>query len=237
MNRLFRAALVAALMPVGLGSVGCAHKSGANCGAGGGGGCGDHYRNWVDVSWPDRYNYAARQAVVAPFGQQAANGHFLHQTLWNFYFEPGSDKLTAGGTDKLDSLARATPGPDPRIYIQTSRDLAVTPENMGKVAAMRSDLDGRRAAAIRRYMTTQFGEPVAYEVFVHDAPVPSIYGVFAGNAYRGQATGYVGGLSGGSASISGVGRGSLSGPAPQTGSVNINQNAGTGTPAASPPSP
>ena len=67
MNRLFRAALVAALMPVGLASVGCAHKSGSGCGAGGSGtSCGDHYRNWVDPCWPDRYNYAARQAVVAP---------------------------------------------------------------------------------------------------------------------------------------------------------------------------
>ena len=62
------------------------------------------------------------------------------------------------------------------------------PENMDKVAALRTDLNGRRAAAIQKYMATQFGPPVEYEVFVHDAPVPSIYGVFAGNAYRGQAT-------------------------------------------------
>ena len=102
MNRLFRAAMVAAILPIGLASVGCAHKSGSDlwirrlwCGcAGDGGGLGACYRNWVDVSWPDRYNYAARQSVVAPFAQQAATGHFLNQTIWNFYFEPGSDKLT-----------------------------------------------------------------------------------------------------------------------------------------------
>jgi hypothetical protein len=218
MKRLFRAALVAAILPVGLLSVGCAHGSGSACGGGdcgGGGGVGggyanrqDHHGKWYDISWPDRYNYAARQAVVAPFAQQAANGHFLHQTMWNFYFEPGSDKLTPGGMEKLNSLSHATPGPDPRIYVQNAQDIGTTAENMDKVAGMRNDLNAKRAAAVQKYMATTFGPPITYEVLVHDAPTPGISGVFAGNAYRGQGIGYRGGLSAGGIGVGSVGGGS-----------------------------
>jgi hypothetical protein len=248
MNRFFRAAMVAAIFPLGLASVGCMHKSGstANCGNGGGcgngsgdasGGCGARYRNWVDVAWPERYNYAARQAVVAPFAQQVATGHFINQSLWNWYFEPGSDKLTPGGMEKLDSLARATPSSDPRLYIQTAHDIAVTNDNMDKVAALRNDLNARRAASIKKYMATQFGPAIEYEVFVHDAPVPGIYGPFVAGAFRGQAAGYQGGIDagggGGAPAVGGsrggvgagtggggVGSGSMSGPAPTTGGPN-----------------
>jgi hypothetical protein len=188
MNRFVRAALVAAILPAGLASVGCATKTGSTCE--------DKYRNWVDTSWPDRYNYEARQSVVAPFGQQAVNGHFLHQTLWNWYFEAGTDKLNPAGMEKLDSLARATPSPDPRLYLQTAHDIVVTPENMDKVAAQRNELNAKRAAAIRKYMGTQFGPAIDYEVAVHDAPVPSIYSAFALGAYRGQGQGYQGGIQG-----------------------------------------
>jgi hypothetical protein len=245
MNRLFRAALVAAILPAGLASVGCAHKSGSGCGDASGcggaadGGCGAKYRNCVDVAWPDRYNYAARQAVVAPFAQQVATGHFLHQSIWNFYFEPGTDKLTPGGIDKLDALARTTPAPDTRIYIQTAHDIAVTPENIDKVVALRNDLNGKRAAAIKKHMATQFGPAAEYEVYVHDAPVPGISGVFAGNAYRGQGSGYVGGLDGGAGgapSVGGANRGSLSGPPVGSGYGNTTVNVTPPAPAA-PPAP
>jgi hypothetical protein len=243
MKRLFRAALVAALLPIGLASVGCAHSAGSacgggDCGTGGGGHHGngnrqDHHGKWYDISWPDRYNYAARQAVVAPYAQQAANGHFLHQTLWNFYFEPGSDKLTAGGMDKLTSMAHATPGPDPRIYIQHAQDIATTPENMGTVAGLRNDLNAKRAVAIQKYMATQFGPPITYEVLVHDAPVPGISSVFASGAYRGQGTGYRGGLSSGTIGIGSVGGGSSSGPPPSFGGdTTVNTGPVTQTPPA-----
>lgn len=223
MKRLFRAALVAAILPLGLMSVGCAHGSGSACGGGDCGDGGGHGRRaggqgahgkWYDIAWPDRYNYAARQAVVAPFAQQAANGHFLHQTMWNFYFEPGSDKLTAGGMDKLSSLAHATPGPDPRIYLQHAQDVATTPENIDSVAGMRNDLNARRAAAVQKFMATQFGPPITYEVLVHDAPTPGISAIFAGGAYRGQGSGYRGGLSSGTIGVGSVGGGSGSGLMP-----------------------
>jgi hypothetical protein len=234
MNRLFRAAMVAAILPIGLASVGCAHNSSSTCGTGGcgagardGGGLGACYRNWVDVNWPDRYNYAARQSVVAPFAQQAATGHFLNQTLWNFYFEPTSDKLTPGGMDKLNALAHATPGPDSRIYLQHAHDIAVTQENMDKVGAQRNDLDARRAAMVRRYMASSFGPPMDYEILVHDAPTPVVYAGFVANAFRGQIQGYRGGISTGSVNVTSIG-GSMSGPAPGSGSTTINAAGGGG---------
>jgi hypothetical protein len=234
MNRLFRAAMVAAILPIGLASVGCASTSGSTCGTGGcgagardGGGLGACYRNWVDVSWPDRYNYAARQSVVAPFAQQAASGHFMNQTLWNFYFEPSSDKLTPGGMDKLNALAHATPGPDTRIYLQHSHDMAVTQENLDKIGPLRNDLDARRAAMVQRYMAGSFGPRMDYEVLVHDAPIPTVYAGFVANAFRGQILGYRGGVNTTGVNVSSIG-GSMSGPAPGTGSTTINAGGGGG---------
>jgi hypothetical protein len=189
MKRYYRVVTTTALLLSGLGATGCTT-------GGGGKSLEDCYRNAVDVSSQDRYNYAAREAVLAPFAQQVATGHFLEQTLWNFYFVPGTDKLTPGGIDKLNTLARLTPAPDPRLYIQTARDISVTPENYDSVANTREKLNAERAAAIKKYMAAQPGAPVNYEVYVHDAPVPGIYSVFAGSAFRGQLSGYKGGIGG-----------------------------------------
>lgn len=227
MKRYFRAVAATAILAGGLGSAGCASGTGAGVGS-----VEDHYRNWFDVSWPDRYNYAARESVVAPFSQQAATGHFIDQTLWNWYFEPGSDKLTPGGIDKLDALCRETPASDPRLYIQTARDLGVTPDNSDKLASSRDELNARRAAAIKKYMSTQPGAPVAYEVYVHDAPVPGIYAPFATTAFNGQRGGYKGGINPG-ASGGGTGGGSAGQPnAPVV--TQTNTQAGAGAPGAAP---
>ena len=208
------------------------HNSSSTCGTGGcgagardGGGLGACYRNWVDVNWPDRYNYAARQSVVAPFAQQAATGHFLNQTLWNFYFEPTSDKLTPGGMDKLNALAHATPGPDSRIYLQHAHDIAVTQENMDKVARP-AERPGRSASRDGSPLYGEpFGPPMDYEILVHDAPTPVVYAGFVANAFRGQIQGYRGGISTGSVNVTSIG-GSMSGPAPGSGSTTINAAGG-----------
>jgi hypothetical protein len=109
---------------------------------------------------------------------------------------------------------------------------------MNTVAAMRNDLNAKRAASIQKYMATQFGPPIAYEVLVHDAPTPGISGTFAGNAYRGQGSGYRGGLSSGSIGVGSVGGGSGSGLMPgnssaTSASTNTNTNV-QGTAAPSP---
>jgi hypothetical protein len=157
----------------------------------------------VDTNWPDRYNYAARQSVTAPFAQQIANGHFAYQMIDNWYFAQGSDKLNPAGMAKLDAIARTTPAPDPKLFVQEARDIGLTPENADRIKTLRDDLTARRAAAIQRYMATQPGTPVAYEIMVTDAPTQGLPIPFILNAYRGQVTGYKGGIGGGQGQLVG----------------------------------
>src|SRR5262245_14901920 len=86
------------------------------------------YRDCVDPCWPERYQYEARQPVLHAFAAQAHNGHVLDQTVWNYQFEPGSDKLTPGGMDHLVYLARRRPCPDSKVYLQTAHDIAYNPD-------------------------------------------------------------------------------------------------------------
>src|SRR4051812_11670138 len=69
-----------------------------------------------DPCWPDRYSNEARKLQVASFEPQVLNGHILDQTVWNFHFVGGTDRLSQAGTEKLDQLARRRPAPDTRIY-------------------------------------------------------------------------------------------------------------------------
>ncbi len=190
MTRYMHAATAALILAGGLGSAGCQHGTGATSGAT----CGDHYRNAVDTTWPDNYNYAARQATIAPFAQQAANGHFAEQTVWNWYFEPGTDRLNGAGMAKLDTLAQSTPVPDNRIFLQAARDVPATPDNLDKVKGLREELSAKRAAVVQKYMSAQPGQAIAYDIAIHDAPTPGIYSTFASDAFLTQRQGYMGGL-------------------------------------------
>ncbi|MDB5307626.1 MAG: hypothetical protein JWO38_1828 [Gemmataceae bacterium] len=219
MNRFMQGAAAAALLAGGLGSVGCAGTGGSvargaapgGCATGdcGTGGCGTRHgdgailRTYYDPCYPERYAAAARAEVLAPFAAQVNNGHVLNHTVWNWYFEPGTDKLTTAGLAKLDSIAHTRPGPDNRLYLQAARDVQVTPANMDRVAAHRDELTAKRAAMVLRYMNTQpTTAPVAYEIFVHDPVVPGISADFALSAYRGQVQGYRGGIGGGAGTTS-----------------------------------
>lgn len=211
MKRMLRAAAAAAILTSGLGSIGCVStgtcgKGGCGGGDGHGGVFGDLYRKTNDPCYPERYQYAAREAVVAPFAQQVHNGYVLNQTIYNHYFEFGTSTLTPAGAEKLISLARARPGPDARIYLQTARDLPANADP-AKVADVRATLDVKRAEAIQKFMANQpaFAGPVAYEIFVHDPATPGIHSDMAGNAYRGSIAGYRGGVSGAGTGVLGTG--------------------------------
>src|SRR3954453_10883192 len=71
------------------------------------------YRDLVDPCYPQRYSFMARKEVKAALAPQVNNGHVLDQTMWNYHFEPGTDRLTAGGIEHLAYLARRRPAPDP----------------------------------------------------------------------------------------------------------------------------
>src|SRR5947207_405506 len=116
------------------------------------GGCHEgSYRDLVDPCWPERYNAQARHTTRDVFDVQAANGHVLDQTVWNYFFEfdpktgGPTDKLTIGGMEHLKYLARRRPCPDPRIFVQTAQELpggATVP--LDKFASVRAELDGKR---------------------------------------------------------------------------------------------
>jgi hypothetical protein len=188
---------------------------------------GDLYRKTNDPCYPERYQYAAREAVVAPFAQQVYNGHVLNQSVWNHYFEFGTATLTPAGAEKLISLARVRPGPDPRIYLQTARDLP-TNVDPAKTADIRADLDVKRAATIQKFMANQpaFGGPVPYEIFVHDPATPSIRADMVTRSYNGSFLGYRGGVTGAGTGVLGTGGGQGTLTAIPTGG-------GSGTPAGS----
>jgi hypothetical protein len=136
-------------------------------------GCVHKYADVVDPCYPKRYSAVARAEVVGAFCPQVQNGHVLDQTIWNWHFVTGSDELHAGGRDRLDYLSRRRPCPDPRIFLQTARDIGYDPADPEKFADARRDLDTRRVLAIQRYLAAQTaGRPMSFEVVVHDpAPV------------------------------------------------------------------
>jgi hypothetical protein len=142
--------------------------AGCLTGAAAAGGC-EHYRNVVDPCYPQRYECTARREVLEAFGPQVQNGHILDQTMWNYLFEEGTDKLTNAGYDHLDYLVRRRPGPDSRIYLATARDVRYDPADSDKLTDARRELDNKRTVAVQKYLSAQTaGRPMEFEVLVHD---------------------------------------------------------------------
>lgn len=133
-----------------------------------GGGC-LPYRNAVDPCWPERYNHTARKEIVDGFAPQVQNGHVLDQTIWNYMFVTGTDELNGVGKYKLDYMIRRRPMPDPNIFLQTAHDVMYNPQEPDRYADQRRELDQRRVAAIRAYLSAQtVGRPMAFDVAIHD---------------------------------------------------------------------
>jgi hypothetical protein len=198
--------------------------------------------NCVDPCYPDRYNFMARQEVNAAMAPQVQNGHVLDQTVWNYYFDPGTDKLTTGGLERLAYLARRRPCPDTVLYLQTAQDVVYDHTVPEKMVETRQTLDGRRIAAVQAYLTAQTaGRPMQFQILVHDPAEPSLSSVpvnssvtqmyfrFMGGLLttgQGSATGGGGAMGGGGSggAMMGVG-GNMGG----TGGANVAGGLGTGT--------
>jgi hypothetical protein len=132
------------------------------------GGC-HTYQNLVDPCYPQRYEYMARQEVYGALAPQVANGHVLDQTVWNYDFEQGSDRLTPGGMAHLNYLVQRRPAPDGIVYLQTAHDLSYDPAAIDKFAEARAALDTKRIQSVQNYLTAQTaGRQVNFEVVVHD---------------------------------------------------------------------
>jgi hypothetical protein len=233
---MIRAAAAAAVLAAGVGSVGCVGPSAGTARGEGHGPIGDGWRNAVDPCYPERYSHAAREAVVAPFAQQVHNGYVMNQTIYNWYFDYASDTLTPAALVKLDSLARARPAPDPKIILQTARDLPANTD-LTRMADVRADLDARRIVAIQKYMASQPSfAPVAYEVLVSDPATPSISAEMSLRAYNGSFQSIKGSVSGAGTGVLGTGGGggaltstpSGSSSAPGAGGNGATSGAGAG---------
>lgn len=137
-------------------------------------GC-DCYRNIVDPCYPERYEHASRHELNATMAPQVSNGHVLDQTVWNNQFEPGTERLTAGGLEHLAYLARRRPYPDTTIYLQTAQDLPYNAASPEKLAEARAALDAKRIQAIQNFLTAQTaGRHESFEVVIHDPADVSI---------------------------------------------------------------
>jgi hypothetical protein len=111
----------------------------------------------------------AEKEVNSAFTPQVQNGHVLEQTLWNWDFEAGTDRITPGGLERLNHLARRRPCADPVIFLQTANDLPYDPNCPDRFAGARQELDAKRAQAIQKYLVAySVGRPVDYQVLIHD---------------------------------------------------------------------
>lgn len=170
-------------------------------------GC-EHLRDLYDPCYPERYWYASRQNVHAGIAPQVRNGHILDQTVWNYHFECGTDRLTCGGMEQLDHIARRRPHPDTCVFMETAHDLCYDQCKPDEYVHARSCLDSKRVTAVKQYLTTACaaGTGTEFEVYIHNPPDVSIAGPYADYVIRsgpnslynsGRATLPAGGAGGG----------------------------------------
>lgn len=206
MNRMIRT--TCALLGIGCGilSMGCNG--------------GERYRNLVDPCQFERYTSTARQEAIAGFAPQVANGRVLDQTIWNYHFESGTDKLNPSGLDKLDQIVRRRPEPDSQLFLATARDLPYSAESPDKYPDDQAKLNRSRAASIQKYLAAQTASrPMQFDILVHDPADSSLPGVSARTTIVQQRTSYSGSLTGG-----GVGGGGGGGGGSSFGGTGVGMN-------------
>src|SRR5262245_16832458 len=144
------------------------------------------YRDLVDPCYPERYWYASRHNVHDAFAPQVRNGHVLDQTVWNYHFEEGGDRLTPGGEAHLAYIGRRRPAADPCVYLQTALDVAYDPAKPEDFVKNRAELDQKRVVAVKKYLVAASagGSAPPFEVYVHNPPDVSIAGPAADTSLR-----------------------------------------------------
>jgi hypothetical protein len=127
------------------------------------------YSDLVDICYPQRYEAMSRREVNEAMAPQLNNGHVLDQTVWDDYFEAGTDKLTPGGQEHLKYLARRRPHADPVIYLQAAQDVTYDPAHPEAYVKARADLNNKRVQAIETFLGAYTAAaPESFRVVVHD---------------------------------------------------------------------
>lgn len=161
MKGFIRSTLLAALAANGLAMLGGCACTGESLQS--------RYWRFVDPCWPDRYTSVAAKNVRHGCRAQAANGHVLDQTVWNYHFEPGKAILTPGGMEHLNYLSRRRPAPDPHVFLQTANDVFYDHKHPEKFVKARRELNQARIEAVMQYLNAQTADrPVEWHVTVHD---------------------------------------------------------------------
>jgi hypothetical protein len=169
------------------------------------------YKDLVDPCYPERYEAMARHEVYEASGPQVANGHVLDQTVWNDFFEAGTDKLTPGGLEHLAYLVRRRPKPDCTVFLETAKDVAYDPAHPEKYSDQRADLDAKRTVAVQKFLDAETaGRGLAFEVVVHNPADPSLRSVPVATSVLkmyGGAQGVLLSVGGGGGAVGGAGTG------------------------------
>jgi hypothetical protein len=181
----------AAAAPAGCNGGAC-DANGGTYGTGGGHGglcptayelTGRNNKELYDRCWPERYTALARREVNLAFTPQVQNGHVLDQTIWNHYFEPGTDRLNPLGQSQLQYISRRRPVPDTTVYLATANDLPYDQACPERYAGARQELDTLRVASVQKYLTAvNAGRPTCYQVLVHDPGDVTIHATSAATA-------------------------------------------------------
>src|SRR5262245_8450230 len=98
--------------------------------------------------WPQPYIEATRMAVREPFVIQAQNGLMLEQTIWNYHFEYGTDRLHPSCVAFLDRMSRRPAEPVLQLFLQTARDIRFFAERPKDYKKDQADLNTRRIKAV-----------------------------------------------------------------------------------------
>jgi hypothetical protein len=170
------------------------------------------YHDLVDPCYPARYDAMSHAELNAAIAPQVHNGHVLDQTVWNFYFDAGTDRLNAAGLEKLSYLGRRRPAPDTTIWLQTAEDVVYDPAAPNKLVEARTELDNKRRESVIKYLNAETaGRGVTFNVVVHDpadagfaarplgASVTTMYSKFGGGSGGAGAGGAGGGATTGGA--------------------------------------
>ncbi len=199
MTRTLRAAAAFLMTASGMMAVGCTGGPGLQA-------------RFQDVnnnnSWPERYNYQTRQAVLYPFEVQTNNAVAADGVILNAFFDDGTDKLNGVGRDKLNQLARKMPAANPTIYLQTANDVAFDEKAPDKAVAARAELDNKRQATVLAYLGTRpatRGTP--FSVTVLDNADTTTQSTGPASAVRGLSNSYRSGVTGGFAGGNPLGAG------------------------------
>jgi len=159
----------------------------------------------IDPCWPVRYNYMAKKELQAAIAPQVNNGKVLDQTVWNYHFETGTDRLTAGALEHLAYIARRRPNPDTCLFLQTAQDIAYDPSAPDKMAETRQELDGKRVQAIQKFLTAQTNGQCVFKIEVHDPGEVGLPAVAVqASSQQMLTTRFKGGLTGGGGAAAGA---------------------------------